>query len=84
MLIASAKSRSARGASHHSAFMSSCLAISLTCLPYLPSGTTLLFWSDLFGRVVSWESFESSDMERWESCMRVVSWRGGTGGRIER
>ena len=38
MLIPSAKSRSARGESHQSVFMGSCLAISHTCLPYLPSG----------------------------------------------
>ena len=38
MLIASAKSRSVRGASHQPAFMSSCLTISHTFyLPYLPS-----------------------------------------------
>ena len=38
MLIASAKSRSARGASHQPVFMGSCLAISRTFLPCLPSG----------------------------------------------
>ena len=38
MLIPSAKSRSARGGSHQSVFMGSCLAISHTCLPCLPSG----------------------------------------------
>ena len=38
MLIASAKFRSARGASHQPVFMGSCLAISHTCLPCLPSG----------------------------------------------
>ena len=37
-LIALAKSRSVRGASHYLAFMSSCLTISHTCLPCLPSG----------------------------------------------
>ena len=37
-LIASAKSRSVRGASHQLAFMSSCLTISHMCLPCLPSG----------------------------------------------
>ena len=38
MLIALAKSRSARGASYQSAFMSSCLTIGHTLyLPYLPS-----------------------------------------------
>ena len=35
--IASAKSRSVRGASHQPAFMGSCLTISHMCLPHLPS-----------------------------------------------
>ena len=38
MLIASAKSRSARGASYQPVFMGSCLAISHTCLSCPPSG----------------------------------------------
>ena len=38
MLIASAKSRSMKGASHQLVFMGSCLAINHTCLPCLPSG----------------------------------------------
>ena len=38
MLIASAESRSVGGASHQQVFMSSCLAISHTCLASLPSG----------------------------------------------
>ena len=38
MLTASAKSQSARGASHQPAVMVSCLTISRTCLPCLPSG----------------------------------------------
>ena len=38
LLIALAKPRSMRGASHHPAFMSNCLTISHTCLPCLPSG----------------------------------------------
>ena len=38
ILIASAKSRSARGASHQPAVMVSCLTISHACLPCLPSG----------------------------------------------
>ena len=38
MLIASAKSRNVRGASHQPVFMSSCLTISHTCFPCLPSG----------------------------------------------
>ena len=38
MLIASAKSQSAREASHQPAVMFSCLTISHTCLPCLPNG----------------------------------------------
>ena len=40
----------------------------VTCLACLPSGRTLLFWSDLFvvGRVVSWKRWESSGLWRWE------------------
>ena len=38
MLIASAKCQRARGASHQPVLMGSCLAISHTCLPCLPSG----------------------------------------------
>ena len=38
VLIASAKSWSARGASHQLAFMGSCLTISHTCLTCLPTG----------------------------------------------
>ena len=38
ILITLAKSKSARGPSHQSAVMVSCLTISHTCLPYLPSG----------------------------------------------
>ena len=38
MLIASAKSQSMRGAFHQPVFMGSCLTISHTCLPFLPSG----------------------------------------------
>ena len=42
MLIASAKSRSVRGASHQPAFMGSCPTISHMCFPCLPgSGWTL-------------------------------------------
>ena len=37
MLIASGKSRSARGASHQLAFRGSCLTIMRMCLPYLPN-----------------------------------------------
>ena len=80
MRNASAKSWSTRGASHQPAFMSSCLTISHTCLPCLPSGRTLLFLSDLFvvGRVVSWERWESSGPRGWIRG-RVVSWEGGKG-----
>ena len=38
MLIASAKSRSVRGASHQTAFLGDCLTISHMCLPCLPGG----------------------------------------------
>ena len=38
MVIALAKSWSAKGASQHSVFMGSCLAISHMCLPCLPGG----------------------------------------------
>ena len=38
MQIASAKSRSVRGASHQPAFMGICLTISHMCLPCLPGG----------------------------------------------
>ena len=39
--------------------------MSHTCLPCLPSGRTLLFWSGLFvvGGVVSWKKWESSELE---------------------
>ena len=43
MLIASAKSRSVRGASHQPAFMSGCLTISHTCLP-LPCQVSTSRW----------------------------------------
>ena len=73
MLIALAKSRSVRGASHQAAFMSGCLTISHICLLCLLSERMLLFWRDLFvfGREVSWE--------RWEKCMSGVRWQGGKG-----
>ena len=68
MLIASAKTWGARGATHQPAFMSSFLTISHTYLSCLTSGRTLLFGSDLFvvGRVLSWERRESSELKRWE------------------
>ena len=67
MLIASAKSWSARRSSHQPAFMDSCLTISHACFPCLPSGRTL-YWSDLLvaGNVVSWERWEGSGLGRWE------------------
>ena len=43
LLIASAKSWSARGASHEPTFMIGCLTISHTCLPCLPNERTLLY-----------------------------------------
>ena len=54
MLIASAKSQSARGASQQPVFMSSCLTISHTCLPFLTSGKTFAFLSDLFVEGGGW------------------------------
>ena len=50
--------------SYQPALMNSCLAISHTCLPCLPIGGTLLFWSDLFviGRMVSWKMWESGEV----------------------
>ena len=57
----------------------------------------LLFWSDLFvvGRMVSWERWDSTELERWESAegnelgmlkryVRVVRWHGGKSGRVAR
>ena len=41
MLIVSAKSRSARGASHEPAFTDSCLTISHKCLSCLPCGKVI-------------------------------------------
>ena len=63
VLIASAKSQSARGASHQSAFMSGCLTISDMFLPFLPSiyvfeGIYLSLgerWAGKGGRVLSCE-----------------------------
>ena len=78
-LIALAKSRIERGASHQPAFMSGCLTISHTCLPCLPSEITFLFWQDLFAvggrwagkgwRVVTGKVgkvYELSEVARWE------------------
>ena len=62
--------------SHQSVFMNGCLIISHTCLPCLPSGRTLLFWRGLFvvERKVSWETWESSELRRWERFMSGVRW----------
>ena len=86
MLIASSKSQCVKGASHQPVITSGCLIISHTCLPCLPHEKTLLFWRDLvvIGREVSWEKWETSELERWERCMSGVSWQGGKGGRIVR
>ena len=84
MLIASAKSRSASEASHHPAFISGFLTISRTCLPRPPGERTLPFWRHLFvfGREMSWERWESSELGRWERYIGGVRWQGGKGGRI--
>ena len=81
MLIVWAKSGGARRGSHQPGFMGSCLAISHSCLLCLTSGTTLLFWNNLFvvWRVVSWEGGRCG---RVMSCKgwkggKVVSWKGG-------
>ena len=65
-----AKSHSERGASHQPAFMSDCLNISHTCLPWLPSERTLLFWRDLFVNEIK------------EYDMFKISWRGSKDGKI--
>ena len=83
MLIALAKSRSARGAPHQPAFISfqlSCLTIRHTCLSCLPSGRTFLIWSDLFvvGKVVNWERWTGSEVASWER------WEGSEVARWER
>ena len=74
MLIASAKSRSTRGASHQSALTGGCLTVSHMCFHCQPSERRLLYWRCLFvvGREVSWERWESSELGRWERCMTGV------------
>ena len=55
MLIASAKSRSVRGASHQPAFMDSCLTTSHMCLPCLPGGgwaSPCVLWPLVIGLMV--------------------------------
>ena len=77
--------------------MNSYLTISHMCLPCLPSGGMLLFWSDLFvvERVVSWEKWDStelgrwdkgkvSELRRWKRCVRVVRWQVGKNRRVVR
>ena len=85
MRIASAKSQSARGASHQPAYMGSCLTISHTCLPRRRSGRTL-FWSNLLvaGKVVSREGEKGRRVVSWEGEKggRIVRWQGAKGGRV--
>ena len=90
MVIALAKSRRAREASHQTAYMGSCLTISHTCLPCLPSGRTL-FCSDLLvaGKVVRWERWDGSELgspERWEGSElgRWERWEDSRVARLER
>ena len=50
MLIAAAKSRSARGASHQPPFMGSCLTISHTCYPaHLVDKLVLVLYTFMIG-----------------------------------
>ena len=79
MLTASAKGKSARGACHQPAFMSSCLAISHTYFVYLVEENCYLGLLFVVGRVVSWARRESSELGRWERCVRVVGWSGKVG-----
>ena len=88
MLIVSAKFQSARGATHKSAYMASCLTVSDTCFPCLPKRRTLSLSycegieprkirvasreSGKIGRVVCWEG---------EKDVKVVSLEVGKGGR---
>ena len=84
MLIASAKSWSARGASQQPASMGGYLTISHTRLPCPPSGNTLLFWSDLFviRRWKRWEDSKLGRSERWEGG-EMVSWERREGSEVE-
>ena len=54
MLIASAKSRSVRGASHQPAFMSSSLLVTRICPVYLVEELVLVFLVLLEGRKDTW------------------------------
>ena len=56
MLIGSAKFGSAREASRQPDFMSSCLTISHTCFPCLPSGRTLVIF-------LLWAEWRAENME---------------------
>lgn len=69
--------------------MGSCLTVNHT----LPSGRTLLIWSDLFvagsvvsWRIVSWEGEKGGRVVNWDGSKGVslVNWKGGKGGRIVR
>ena len=90
MLIAQAKSRSARGESYQPSCMASCLAISHTCLPCLPSRRTLLQSHLLVtGKALSCERSEGSEQggfKRREGGVlgRWVQWEGSELGRCER
>ena len=77
MLIASAKSRSASGASHQPAVMVNCLTISHTCFPILPSGRVshcvhgfTEVGSCCYSRKWVWSS-------RWECARFLVLFKGG-------
>ena len=65
--------------------MGSCLTISHTCLPRLPSGRTL-FWSNplVAGKVVSREREKGRRVVSWEGEKggRIVRWQGAKGGRV--
>ena len=85
MLIASAKSQSARAASQRPAFMSGCLTISHMCLPCLLSERRLLFWRCLFvverercagkgGRVVHWEGGKGVWLKWSDKVGKVCEW----------
>ena len=80
VIIASTKSWNVRGASHQPAFMTSCLTVSHTCLPCLPSERKLLFLRDLFviWRVANWEMWEISELGSRDRG-RVASWGCGKG-----
>ena len=81
MLIALAKYRSVRGASHQPAFMSGCLTISHTCLPREWSGVAK--WE----RCVSgagWQGGKGGRIVRWHGRRgrNKMRWQFGKGGRV--